>query len=218
VGAKQERVVFRGIAMEFGGFFKRWRVNDSRSVLRTRWTESGVCVEFGATLSEPTSESLLAAVDGASAEDSVLAAYLSQLVSEGHCELLLSGALLSWDAVYQLQSSTEHLGALHFLNLPPTGVLQPILDSMGTLSDPHFSLTIASWTEGQQLVKLDQLQGAVATVRGEPQLLPRAAWQTLTSVNAFSHRGDSGHGVVSARWPKPLAPTTPTPILKRQSC
>lgn len=159
-------------------------------VLKTLWSTEGVRVEFSSPLPELTQDALLDALSTASAEESVLGAYLAQLVSDGHCKLLRDAAIVRWEDIYQLQTSAEHVGALALLDLPPLGPLRPIVDSTGTLSGPDFELDIVGWTDGSRQLRLTELVGGVATVDGKAQMLSAAAWQTASEVGRFRSRGD----------------------------
>lgn len=173
-------------------FFRRsTATKSSETVLKTAWTTEGVRIEFATRLAEPTADGLLDAIHEAGAEDTVLGAYLAQLASEGRCKLDASSATVSWADVYALQASAEHVGALKLLNLPPQGPLRPILDGAGTLSSDDFDLEVVGWTDGSQQVRVERLDGAVATVAGRPQLLSSWAWSTVAEVAALRARPSS---------------------------
>jgi hypothetical protein len=171
-------------------FFKRAVGSHAdEPTLNTIWVEDGVRVEFTKGLAESTAEGLLSAIHDSGAQDSVLGAYLSQLASEARCHVDSNGVLIRWEDVYELQDSAEHAGALQLLELPPQSPLRPILDCIGSLSDTEFQLDVTGWTDGQQQVELDELQGAVATVDGHMQMLSAFAWATAAAVKAFRRRG-----------------------------
>jgi HJR/Mrr/RecB family endonuclease len=171
-------------------FFKRTvGFHTEEPTLKTAWVVDGVRIEFAKGLSEATAEGLLSAIHESGAEDSVLGAYLAQLASEDRCEVDFDGVLIRWQDVYDLQGSAEHIGALQLLELPPQSPLRPILDCSGSLSDTEFQLEIAGWTDGQQQVSLDSLQGAIATVGGRTQMLSASAWATTAAVQTFRERG-----------------------------
>lgn len=173
-------------------FFRRSTTTKSAEpVLKTAWTTEGVRIEFATRLAESTADGLLDAIHEAGAEDTVLGAYLAQLASEGRCKLDASSATVSWADVYALQASAEHVGALKLFNLPPQGPLRPILDGVGTLSSDDFDLEVAGWTDGGQQVRVESLDGAVATVAGRPQLLSPWAWSTVAEVAALRSRPSS---------------------------
>ncbi|TAM24356.1 MAG: helicase SNF2 [Candidimonas sp.] len=172
-------------------FFKRPAGSRSgEPLLKIAWINDGIRIEFMGELMEASPEGLLAAIHEAGAEDSVLGAYLAQLATENHCRLDSKGVTIPWLDLYELQGSAEHVGALNLLNLPPLGPLRPVLDSTGTLSGRDFEIEIVAWTEGSQQVRLERLDGAVATVAGKPQLLSAAAWATVSELSAFRARGE----------------------------
>lgn len=175
----------------FNLFRRSAATKSSETVLKTAWTTEGVRIDFATKLAEPTADGLLDAIHEAGAEDTVLGAYLAQLASEGRCKLDASSATVSWSDVYALQASAEHVGALKLLDLPPQGPLRPILDGVGTLSSDDFDLEVIGWTDGTQQVRVERLDGAVATVAGRPQLLSPWAWSTAAEVAALQSRPSS---------------------------
>lgn len=171
-------------------FFKRAvSSKPDEPVLKNTWTTEGVRVEFARALSEPIAEAILDAIHESGPAETVLGAYLAQLAGEGRCQLDGRSALIGWANLYELQASAEHVGAVQLLGLPPVGPLRPLLTSSGTLSDSNFELEIAGWTDGVHEVRLDRLDGAVATVGGKPQLLSAEAWATASELAAFAQRG-----------------------------
>ena len=173
-------------------FFKRAAAPKAeKPTLTTSWTREGVQIEFARELAESTADGLLEAIHDAGPEDSVLGAYLVQLAAEDRCRLGRKDVLIPWGDLYELQGSAEHVGALKLLGLPPQGPLRPILDSSGTLSGQDFELIVTGWTDGAKQVHPERLDGAVAMVGGEPQMLSAAAWATTAEVSAFRHRGDN---------------------------
>jgi len=175
--------------MSLFDFFRRSTADQCLDpILKTAWTSEGVRIEFAARLLEPTAEGLLHAINNAGAEDTVLGAYLAQLVSEGRCKLDTTSATVPWADIYSLQGSAEHVGALKLFNLPPSGPLRPILDGSGSLSSNDFDLEVIGWTDGAHQVQVESLDGAVATVAGRPQLLTPWAWSTVAEVAALRSR------------------------------
>lgn len=175
--------------MGFFNFFKRVvsaPADDPN--LSIVWTAEGVRIEFAEALNEPTEEALLEALASAGPEEVVLGAYLAQLIFDGQCTLQQDAAVILWSAIFELQASAEHTGALKLLDLPPVGPLRPILDSSGTLSGEDFELTVQGWTDGGGQVHLEQLVGAIATVGGKHQMLSAPAWRTILEIAAFRKR------------------------------
>lgn len=165
--------------------------NSTVQTLKTVWSTEGVRIEFDTPLSEPTGDALQNALSDASPEESVLGAYLVQLISDGQCVLSQEAATITWENIYQLQDSAEHTGALQLLDLPPEGPLRPIVDSSGTMSGIDFQLEVAGWADGTKRVRVANLIGAVATVENKSQMLSAAAWRTAAEIDAFrSHSPD----------------------------
>lgn len=173
-------------------FLKRsTAVKSSEPTLRTTWTDAGVRIEFARELAEPTPEGLLDAIHEAGAEDTVLGAYLAQLASEGRCKLTTASATIPWTDIFSLQTSAEHVGALTLLGLPPQGPLRPLIDGSGTLSSDDFDLEISGWSDGVRPVQVERLEGAVATVGGQAQMLSPWAWSTVAEIDALRSRPTS---------------------------
>lgn len=174
-------------------FLKRAALSDSTSpVLKTVWSEEGIRIEFASALPEPTRDALLDALSEASPEESVLGAYLVQLIFDAQCVLRQDAASISWENIYQLQDSAEHAGAIQLLDLPPDGPLRPIIDSSGTMSGNDFQLEVVGWADGTKRVRIDRLIGAVATIEDKSQLLSAAAWRTASEIKTFSSHSPDG--------------------------
>lgn len=163
-------------------------LKDSEPALKTTWSANGIRVEFDNDITEPTPEGLLEAIHEAGAEDSVLGAYLAQLAAESRCRVDARGVTIPWTDVYELQGSAEHAGALKLLALPPASPLRPILDGSGTLSSEDFSVEVSGWTDGTKPARVDRLDGAVALVNGDAQLLSPSAWAAVVEIAALQSR------------------------------
>lgn len=171
-------------------FFKRKGGHGvAAAELKATWASHGVVVEFAQPLADTSAEGLLHATNGAAAEDTLLVAYLAQLLVEGRCQVSDRSALIPWRDVFSLQASAEYAGTLGLLGLPPQSPLRPVLDSSGALSDPNFELSVSGWTDGAQVIQPEHFVGAVVNISGNEQLLTAAAWETLVAVNEFAARG-----------------------------
>ena len=169
-------------------FFKKSAQRQPARALKSTWTPEGLRIEFALPLSQPSTEAFLESLDTAATDEAVLGAYLSQLISDGQCNLDFASALVKWPHIYALMASPEHASALQLLDIPEVGNLRPVLDSSGSLSDPDFQLTLLSWTDGSTNVRPEQVVGAVATIAGEQQLLSAASWRTAAEIDAFRKR------------------------------
>ncbi|MGE8453975.1 MAG: hypothetical protein ACN6OP_25870, partial [Pseudomonadales bacterium] len=131
-------------------------------------------MKFSAPLPTPTAEALQEALAQAGPEDSVLGVYLAQLAMEGLCEIRSDSVMLPWGRVYEMSANAEHQGVMQLLNLPSQCALRPILSCSGTLSDAAFEIEVAGWADAEQAVRLERIDGAVATVGGKQLLLSHA--------------------------------------------
>ncbi|MBF5006179.1 SNF2-related protein [Diaphorobacter caeni] len=165
--------------------------SSSKTALATNWTAEGVVVKLASPLPTPTAEALQDTLAQAGAADTVLGVYLAQLAMEGLCEIRRDSVMLPWGRVYEISENPEHQGMVQLLNLPQLGALRPILSCSGTLSDASFEIEVAGWADAEQSVKIEQIDGAVAIVGGNPQLLNRAAWTTVDEISKFPRRDAS---------------------------
>jgi hypothetical protein len=161
----------------------------SNSVLARTWAEPGVVIRFPEPLPDASIESWLAATENAPRQEAYLAAYLSQLIVEGRCELTTSSLTIPWDAVYALMAMPEHRTSLEALGLPPIHALSPLMGCHGTLPDADFALIIDGWVENGAEVETTSVSGAVLNIAGQECLLPESAWRTFAAVAEFSRRG-----------------------------
>lgn len=158
------------------------------SALALQFSAVGVALQLESPLASADLASLQEALDAASARDSVLGAYLAQLVNEGYAELTTDAITVPWAQVYELLASAEHAGAVEWLDLPPPSPLQPLISCTETLSEEQFQLHIAGWADASQEASPGRIEGAVAYLGGLPQLLSRSAWAVLDAVQTFNAR------------------------------
>lgn len=159
--------------------------------LNPAWTKDGVEICLAKPMGMASVEALQDAIEESGPEDSVLGAYLTQLVVDGACELRCDSILVPWLRVYELLAREEHRGAVQLLGLPEIGALRPIISCSNTLADQTFDLHVTGWADGDREVRLTKLEGAVATVNGQQVLLSAAAWATLIEIERFSQRLES---------------------------
>ena len=158
------------------------------TVLTRTCTEQGVEIQFAENLEDTSYESWLAATKNSSRHEAYLAAYLSQLIIEGRCELSTGSLVLPWGDVYALLATPEHRASLEALTLPPVRSIAPILDCQGTLTDPSFELIVDGWVEAGAELNVTRKVGAIVTVDNQEWLLPEAAWRTCAAIAEFSRR------------------------------
>jgi hypothetical protein len=168
-------------------FFKRAKGSTTRALLPS-WREEGVLFGFAERPAQLDVEGLLTHFDGASPEESLLGAYLSQLLMDGVATLDDEGLFIGWGAVFELLKSSEHKGAVDYLGLPAVGSLKPILNHDSSMADPDFEVRIDGWAGVQGAVRVDKRVGAVVQVNGQEALLGEYAWLLADELERFAVR------------------------------
>lgn len=172
------------------GFFDIFKRSASPSaekrILKVSWSQNCIQIIFSDVLTSPSVDGLLEAIQDAGPEDSVLGAYLAQLVTAGYVELDTTEARLSWDNFFQLQGLEEHAETITLFNLPSAKQLQPVLDCNATVSDRTFQIYIASWIDGRQSIQPTRFVGPIVFLGDSGYMLPAAAWHLLSALAAFA--------------------------------
>jgi HJR/Mrr/RecB family endonuclease len=158
------------------------------SAFQLAFSADGLVIGFPESLPEPNVAALIELADSASASDTYLIAYLSQLATDEGCKLTTTNLTLPWSLIYKLKLDPEHSGSFEALELPAECALAPILDCTATLADPQFDLVITGWVENGAEVSVDSLEGAVATLAGNKCLLSESAWRTCQAIRVFTAR------------------------------
>jgi hypothetical protein len=133
--------------------------------------------------------------------DSELASLLSQLEEEGLAKCENGIAVLSWDEIFQLQTSPDYGSSYPLLGLPSVSDLKPALASHGAFSDPDFSIYISGWLGSNRgTLRSDiHLSGALASYDGQDFLLRRDVWRVVAAVRAFHARASTTRTAESNR-------------------
>lgn len=168
-------------------FFKRGK-SSAKPTLSPSWLAGGVLFVFSKSPTELDVEDLLKQFDGATPEESLLGAYLSQLVMEGLARFRDEGLFISWETVFGLLKNPEHSGAVDYLGLPPAGTLKPILNHDSSLFDADFEVRIDGWVDAHGAVRIDRRIGAVAQFNGQEVLLGEYAWRLADEIERFAVR------------------------------
>lgn len=119
--------------------------------------------------------------------ESGLAAFLLQLEDEGYAEIAGDEVFLPWGRAFEVMESPEHADSFTLLGLPPVEAWRPALASVGTLTDPGFSIHIAGWRmpDGNRPRGDALVEGALIKVAGRTALLTRTAWEAAEAVFSF---------------------------------
>lgn len=114
---------------------------------------------------------------------------LEQLSQEDLAEKDGEQFLIQWPQVYELLRSRAYATSVSTLALPSPLTLVPRLVSQGSLTDPHFTISIAGWldTHGRPAV-LQAAESAIVRTGSALGLLPKPVWQLLDAIAAFADR------------------------------
>ena len=128
--------------------------------------------------------------------ESGLAAFLLQLEDEGYAEIAGDEVFLPWGRAFEAMESPEHADSFTLLGLPPVEAWRPALASVGTLTDPGFSIHIAGWrTPDGNRPRGDALvEGALIKAEGRTALLTRSAWEAAEAVFSFRRERSAAGG------------------------
>ena len=128
--------------------------------------------------------------------ESGLAGFLLQLEDEGYAEIAGDDVFLPWGRAFDAMESPEHTDSLTLLGLPPVEAWRPALASVGTLTDPSFTIHISGWRKpdgnrprGEALV-----EGALIKAEGRTALLTRSAWEAAEAVFLFRKERSAAGG------------------------
>lgn len=160
----------------------------SEARLAPVWKSEGIEILLPNDLTEATVPALLSVVDEMGAHDSILLAYLAQLVGEDRAHLSSSRVLIPWGEVYELLESAEHASIAQSLGLPPVSNLRPVLRSDGTMTDAEFEVRVDGWADNQKEVDVSDVRGAVVRTGGKDVLFSKPVWQTIDAIKRFSER------------------------------
>ncbi len=159
--------------------------------LARAFSDEGVHVAFSEPLESADEAGFHSLLQTANAQDSLLGAYLLQLVGSGLAKLSSTALTIEWSKLYELQGSVEHEQALEWLELPASRPIRPILTSQGSLSDAEFSLSICGWADDKAEVQILEQQGAVVLTDKGHHLLPPTTWRTHYEIEQFGLRGNA---------------------------
>lgn len=128
--------------------------------------------------------------------ESGLAAFLLQLEDEGYAEIVGDDVFLSWNRAFEAMESPEHAESFPLLALPPVEAWRPSLASVGTLTDPGFSIHISGWRtpDGSRPRGDAIVEGALIKAEGRTAMLTRTAWEAAEAVFSFRRERASGGG------------------------
>ena len=117
---------------------------------------------------------------------------LEQLSQEDFADRDGDQFLIQWPQVYELLRSRAYATSVSALALPPSLALVPRLVSQGSLTDQHFTISIAGWVDNRgRPAVLQAVEGAIVRTGAAMGLLAKPVWQLLDAVAAFADRPPS---------------------------
>lgn len=143
-------------------------------------------LEDGAALARPSFDeqglTYLLKPDALPALTSMQAAYLEQLEEEDLASRLTDRWLIPYESLYGVLDDEAHASSIPLLGLPPLTKLRPHLQSEGGISDATFKVIVAGWSDTSGRLVQPRRNGALLSVEGREELLPRTCWALLKAV------------------------------------
>ena len=125
---------------------------------------------------------------------------LQQLESDGLVTESESCFFTGWDEIYLILNHPEYSQVCPDILIPELVLLTPALESIGTLIDIDFGVTICGWTNLEGVpVKIDIVIGPIISIDGKLGLIPAPSWNVLKLVNAFWQRPADEHNDINNR-------------------
>lgn len=170
------------------GLFDLFRRSSAKTLadtaaLRTQITSQGLLLNFYASVAAIDLDALLEVDEGASTEEKLLRAYLSDLFIDGKCQLSAEGVLLPWDVFYQLATDAEHAALLALIDPPTISQAVPILENTGVVSDEMFHVQITGWILDGQKVDLQIVNAPEVRVNGQAAIVTREVNELLGALS-----------------------------------
>jgi len=133
---------------------------------------------------EPPVNNWLYAVNHFEGWDAERVSALRQMEDMGLVIVIEERACLSWDAFYQVASSSDFNITTDLLGMPPIEKWKPLLASRGALSDADFSIVIGPWIapDGSTPSGDVTLTGGIVSAGKHQSVLPEACWRIVSAV------------------------------------
>lgn len=167
-------------------FFRRFNSQDSDEpgVLRTQITSQGLLLNFNVGIAAIDLDALLEVEEGASAEEKLLRAYLSDLFIDSKCKLSDRGVLLPWDVFYRLAEDDDHSALLTLIDPPVISQAVPILANTGAVSDEIFQVQITGWMLDGQKVDVQIVSAPEVRIEGQTAIVTSEVNDLLDALDA----------------------------------
>ena len=117
-------------------------------------------------------------------DGSDLSSYLNQLYEEGFGEWSDLKFTIPWENLYGLLKDPSHISSVPLLKIPSYAELITTLNSSGSLTDSNFLIAISSKSLNSNSPV--RVNGAIAEIGGELNLITEANWRLWKKVKEFA--------------------------------
>lgn len=125
---------------------------------------------------------------------------LQQLESDGLVTESEACFFTGWDEIYLILNHPEYSQICTDILIPELVLVTPALESIGTLVDLNFGVSICGWTNLEGVpVKIDIVVGPIISVDDKLGLMPAPSWNVLKLVKAFWQRPADERNDISNR-------------------
>ena len=111
---------------------------------------------------------------------------LQQLESDGLVTESELGFSSDWDEIYTIIKHPEYSQVCSDIQIPELILVTPALESIGTLTDTNFGISICGWTDFNGVpVQIDVINGPIIRIDGNLRLIPESSWKVAAAVKAL---------------------------------
>ena len=128
--------------------------------------------------------------------DFICHASTSEVLNQLECEGLVSEIEgyygVSWKDVYTLLGNNDYSDVTKYLGIPEVLDIAPSLNSVGTLSDSTFGISISGWNNKDGLsVNINHKIGGIVEQNNKTYLMHENSWKVFHQVGEFWRRPDA---------------------------
>lgn len=114
---------------------------------------------------------------------------LAQLADDGLIEKTADAYEASWESIFRILGHPEYRAQRRELGIPPDIDIAPALESVGTLSDRDFGITIKAWTyPSGRAVNVTRVSGPLVWVDSQVHVVSENVWRLTEKVGEFWRR------------------------------
>jgi hypothetical protein len=125
---------------------------------------------------------------------------LQQLESDGLVIESDTGFISSWHDIYAIAKHPEYSQVCSDIQIPELILVSPALESIGTLTDKDFGVSISGWTNFDGVpLRIDIIAGPIIHIDGKHRLIPESSWKVVLAVNELWERPEDERNDISNR-------------------